>query len=201
MKQAIVFFCSIIILVSCKEKINSVQDVMIALAPDEQKSTIDPSVDNLIKGEKGTQVFIPANALRFKDGTVPTGKVKVELKEFFSVSDFISNGLSTTSDSFLLETNGMLYISATADGKELVIDGNKSYTIAFPKTDSTKNMELFYGDSTATGIVNWRSALPATEGLDATLGYDSLLVDSALYKKEISICSYVDAINNDPILW
>ena len=83
---------------------------MTAMAPPEQGFTIDPSTDNVIKGEKGTQIFIPANALRFPDGTAPTGKVNVELKEFFSISDFVSNSLSTTSDSFLLETAGMLYV-------------------------------------------------------------------------------------------
>jgi len=188
MKQVILVLFSIFILVSCKEKINSVQDVMNTLAPDEQKSTIDPTVDNLIKGEKGTQIFIPANALRFRDGTVPTGKVNIELKEFFSVSDFVSNNLSTMSDSFLLETNGMLYISATVDRKELVIDNNKSYTIAFPKNDSATKMELFYGDSVGTGNVNWRSALPIGEGFGS--GYDSLLVDSTLYEEKMRVCGW-----------
>ena len=165
------------------------QDVMKALDPEKQSSSIDPTVDNIIKGEKGTQIFIPANALRFKDGSIPTGKVNIELKEFFSTSDFISNNLSTVSDSFLLETNGMLYISATADGKELVVDNSKSYTIAFPKSDSTRNMELFYGDSTQAGSINWNTALPTTEGFG--IGYDSLLVDSALYKYKVRICGYM----------
>src|SRR5688500_1157341 len=128
MKQVILLLF-ISLLVSCKQKINSTQDVLNALAPDTQKSLIDPSVDNIIKSKKGTQIFIPANALRFKDGTTPSGKASIELKEFFSISDFVSNRLSTMSDSFLLETGGMLFISATADGKELVVDNDKSYTI------------------------------------------------------------------------
>jgi len=161
---------------------------MNTLAPDEQKSTIDPTVDNLIKGEKGTQVFIPANALKFKDGTTPSGKVNIALKEFFSISDFVSNRLSTMSDSFLLETGGMLFISATADGKELVVDGDKSYTIAFPKSDNTKKMELFYGDSAGTENVNWQSSLPITEGF--SFGYDSLLVDSTLYEYKTRVCGW-----------
>src|SRR6185436_11215674 len=186
MKQIICFLLLSVLFVSCKEKIKSVQGVMKALTPEEQSSSIDPAVDNIIKGEKGTQVFIPANALRFKDGTIPKGKVSIELKEFFSTTDFISNDLSTVSDSFLLETNGMLYISAKADGKELVVDNSKSYTIAFPKKDSVKRMELFYGDSSGKGNINWRSALPIGEGF--MQGYDSLLVDSTLYSYKIRVC-------------
>ena len=195
MRQIILFLCTVLFFISCKEKINSVQDVMDAIAPNEQKFTIDPATDNIIKGEKGTQVFIPANALKFKDGTTPSGRVKIELKEFFSVSEFISNNLSTMSDSFLLETNGMLYIFASADGKELVIDNNKSYTIAFSKNDSTKNMELFYGDSSGTGNVNWQLASPRTEGFG--FGYDSLLVDSALYDEKIKVCGWTWMTSNE----
>jgi len=196
MKQVILVLFSIFILVSCKEKIKSVQDVMNTLAPDEQKSTIDPTVDNLIKGEKGTQIFIPANALRFKDGTIPAGRINIELKEFFSVSDFVSNNLSTMSDSFLLETNGMLYISATADGKELVIDNNKSYTIAFPKIDSTKSMELFYGDSSGSGNINWQPVFRNVEGAP-----DTTIADSTLYEKKITVCGYTSSIDGDDVLW
>ena len=196
MKQFILVTCIICFLGSCKEKINSVQDVMTAMAPPEQGFTIDPSTDNVIKGEKGTQIFIPANALRFPDGTAPTGKVNVELKEFFSISDFVSNSLSTTSDSFLLETAGMLYISATADGKELVIDNSKSYAIAFPKNDSTRNMELFYGDSSGAGSVNWQPVIRGEEG-----SFDSTLTDSTLYVKKITVCGYSSSIGDDNILY
>lgn len=171
---------------------------MTAMAPEQQRSTIDPTVDNVIKGEKGTQIFIPANALRFKNGTTPTGKVNIELKEFFSISEFISNNLSTVSDSILLETSGMLYIAATADGKELVVDKDKSYAIAFPKTDTTKRMGLFYGQPTEIGSVNWRQdGGPAfardSDGLGEGfgIGYDSLLVDSSLYEYKTRNCGWV----------
>lgn len=196
MKLSILFFCTIFLLASCKENINSVKDVMKAMSPDEQKFTIDPATDNIIKGEKGTQIFIPANALKFPDGTAPTGSVKVELKEFFSTSDFASNNLSTVSDSFLLETGGMLYIAATAAGKELVIDNNKSYAIAFPKSDSTKDMELFYGESAGTGNVNWQQAFQGGEGLP-----DTTLDDSSLYERKITACGYTSGINGDTVLW
>src|SRR6185436_7664172 len=79
-------------------------------------------------------------------------------------------------------------ISAKADGKELVVDNSKSYTIAFPKKDSVKRMELFYGDSSGKGNINWRSALPIGEGF--MQGYDSLLVDSTLYSYKIRVCGW-----------
>ena len=199
MKIITFFVFYLFLLVSCKDKINSVQGVMKALTPEGQHSSIDPTIDNVIKGRKGTQIFIPANALRFKDGTIPAGKVNIELKEFFSTSDLISNNLSAVSDSFLLETNGMLYISAMADGKELVIDGNKSYTVAFPKKDSTKNMELFYGESRGKDNINWQPAIPTGEGFP--FGYDSLLIDSTLYQNRITVCGYTSGINDDSVLW
>jgi hypothetical protein len=189
MKQIILLLCTALFVVSCKEKINSVQDVMTAMAPPEQGFTIDPATDNVIKGEKGTQIFIPANTLKFPDGTAPTGKVKVELKEFFSISDFISNNLSTTSNRFLLETAGMLFISATADGKELIIDKSKSYTIALPKEDSTKEMQTFYGD-TVSGAVTWSSGFGWGSEGDEMAGLDSALIDSSMFETKTRVCGY-----------
>jgi hypothetical protein len=58
MRQIILFFGTVLFLASCKDKINSVQDIMSSMSPDKQNFTIDPATDNIIKGEKGTQVFI-----------------------------------------------------------------------------------------------------------------------------------------------
>jgi hypothetical protein len=182
---------------SCKSnRVDSLQDVLTAISPAEQETTIDPSTENIVEGKKGTRVFIPANAFQFKDGTRPTGKIEIQLKEFYSVSEFMSNNLSTLSDSFLLETGGMLFISATADGKELEMDKQKSCVIAFPGKKTGTEMNIFYGDTAAGKNINWQPGPWAREG-----GMDDLLMDSSLYDREITICGYTSSINNDRIEW
>ena len=190
MRSILSLLFSTLLFCSCKEKINSVQDVMNALEPEKQSSSIDPTVDNVIKGEKGTHVFIPSNSLKFKDGTTPTGKVNIELKEFFSVSDFISRNLSSVSENSLLETGGMIYITANSDGRELQLDKTKSLAISFPNGDSTKQMETFYGDTTL-GTINWRPGFGwGIEG-DALAGLDSTLLDSSMFETKTRVCGYV----------
>jgi hypothetical protein len=144
-----------ILLYACKSerKVESLYDVLQSIAPPRQEYTIDPAKDNIITGEKGTKLFLPANLFVYKDGSLPTGKVKVVLEEFFSIAEFASNGLSTMSDSLLLETGGMLNIKVTAEGKKLVVSADKSYVVAFPNK-KVERMDLFYGDRTA-GKINW----------------------------------------------
>lgn len=164
MKFFYLVFSLTLLFSSCKsDKIHSLQDVLDAFSPEEQVMTIDPAKDNMVEGENGTKVFIPANAFQFKDGSLPAGKIVVSLKEFFSISDFISNNLSTTSDGLLLETGGMLFISAASEGKELELNKNKSYVIAFPNKDTVKKMDSFYGVVNTLGQVNWTPAFPERE--------------------------------------
>ena len=184
------YFALLILFFSCKsDRIESLQDVLEGMAPEEQETTIDPTKDNMLTGDKGTKVFIPANAFQFGDGSLPPGKVVVTMQEFVSVSDFISNNLSTLSDSFLLETGGMLFISATSGGKELELSKSKSYVVAFPNKDATKKMETFYGITNPAGQVNWTPAFSWGES-SAGRSLDSTLLDSTMYKPKISVCGW-----------
>jgi hypothetical protein len=167
------------------------------MSPEEQTTNIDPTKDNTINGEKGTKIFIPANAFQFADGSLPTGKIDITLKEFYSNSDFISNNLTTQSYGHLLETGGMVFISASSEGKELEISKIKSYTIAFPGRDTSNRMEPFYGNKDSSGQVSWTPAFMRGEGDPAT-GIDSTLIDSSLYKMNVTVCTYISSwYNND----
>ena len=163
---------------------------MVALAPPEQKFSIDPTQDNFIKGDQGSRIFIPVNAFVLEDGSVPEGKISVFLKEFYSVSDFISEGLSTISDGYLLETGGMLYITAKAGEKKLLLNKTSSLTIAFPKKDSTKKMETFYGDTTSR-TVNWSRGFGGGSEGDGMAGLDTTLIDSSMFETKTRVCGYI----------
>lgn len=179
----------LLFLYSCKTKnIDSLHDVLDELSPKEQEESIDPSKDNMIEGEKGTKVFIPADAFQFKDGTPVTEKVVIYLKEFFSPSDFISNNLSTSSRGYLLETGGMVFISATSAGQELEVNKAKSYVVAFPNKDTSKPMSSFYGAADSSGQINWNPVFNFGEG-DSSFGTDSTLIDSSMYKPMVTVCA------------
>jgi hypothetical protein len=131
------------------------------------KFEISPTTDTLIFGDKGTGIFIESNSLQFKDGSTPTSTIKIELKEYYSISDILSKNLSTISNGRLLETGGMINIQAFSDGKELELKNGKEVIIHFPKDDSKSGMQLFsesQSDS-KTDAIEWKEE-PMTVGYE-----------------------------------
>jgi hypothetical protein len=188
---------SAILLFSCKpDEPASLAEVLETVSPAKQQSSIDPTKDNLVEGKKGTKVFIPANSLQLPDGTYPKGQVTIELKEFYSLTDLLSTNLSTVSDSFLLETGGMIHLAAFSEGKELQVDKEKSLAVAFPNKNASKKMDTFYGDTLSTGQINWQPAFVRGE----TAAMDPY-ADSTLYENKISVCGYTAKIGTDSVSW
>jgi hypothetical protein len=194
----LLFFCA------CKTgknylPVNSGEDISRNLTPQEQLFTIDANKDNLVKGEKGTQLFIPAGALVFEDGSAVKGGAVILLKEFYSSGDMMSANLSSMSDSFMLQTGGMLYMEAKADGKKLQVDGRKSIVISFPRKKGINSMEVFYGRTPVNGAVNWMPGVEQNYGSEAV---DTLLTkDSSLYTEQMRVCSWLASTSNYDIKW
>lgn len=135
--------------------IKSVNDVLANLSKLPQNFEIDPKVENVLKGAQGTVIYIPADAFQLEDGSAPTGKVSIELRECYAISDIIAENLHTQSSDQLLETGGMIYVNATADGKVLTLKKDKAYIAAFPKAKDAKEMELFYNFQRSDTTTTW----------------------------------------------
>lgn len=124
--------------------INSLNDLMTNLSPTLETFEINSQKDSMLIGEKGTTIYFPPNVFQFSDGTSPNGKIKIELKECYNLSTMIAENLSTLSYDQILKTGGMLFLKASADGKELSIKDGESYIICFPKNNEADSMDLFY---------------------------------------------------------
>lgn len=138
------------------EQIKSLTEITDYLSTKVETFEIDPTKDTTLTFEKGTKIYLSANSLQFKDGSSPSGPVKIEIKECYSLADFIGDNLTTTSGNKILETGGMVHISISRNNKPLSIKKNKEYSLYFPKKDEQKQMSLFYGkrDST-TNQIDW----------------------------------------------
>jgi hypothetical protein len=140
--------------------VNSLEDLLATLAPTSQSFKIDPTEEVVLTGDKGTVIYIPADAFQFADGTTPTGKVAIELKECYSLIGMIAENMNTTSEGHVLETAGMTYFNATADGKQLSIKNGKAFVIGFPKGNQTEEMDLFYDfaftDTSSTWVPDYK---------------------------------------------
>lgn len=120
--------------------------------------TISATSDTTIFGQQGTRLFIEKETFQFADGTPVTDSIKIELKEFYKKSDIALADLSTESNGKLLETGGMLNITATSKGQDIEIKSDKRIVVHFPKPkDSYKQMNLFFADENATdsSVTNW----------------------------------------------
>lgn len=125
MRQILFGVIIISILTNCSEKENPTIDEEIQKLSDlPQIFTITSDNIDTIKAKNGTRVIIRPNTFVFNDGQDAKGPIQIELKEVFEKSDMILNGLGTVSDGRLLESFGMIYLRATAEGKELNVKDN-----------------------------------------------------------------------------
>jgi|GEM_PF-3819771 len=133
----------------------SYQEFINHITPKKEIFVIPVTQPIRIEGRKGTLITIPQNAFQYKDGKSVTGNVKIELTEYYTFSDFISNRLSTIADGNLLTTNGMVNIKAMKDTTEIFLKDTTEIELAFPKS-SDERFFTFYGDTLADGRMNWK---------------------------------------------
>lgn len=136
--------------------INSVEEIQDIFKPEGQSFQIDPSNQAFLLGKEGTAIYIPPDAFVLADGTSPVGEVTIELAECYTWSSMIANNLSTTSQGRLLETGGMINLTATLNGTELKIRDGLALGIGMPNV-TEEGMGTYYGQDDGNGNIEWAS--------------------------------------------
>ncbi len=127
---------------------------------DAQVFTISSDQDAMIKGKGGVIVQIPSNSFILPDGK-RVAEVNIKLWEFLTIDDIISADLYTTSAGRLLETGGMIYITAEYQGTCLKLLRSSKIIVKFPTYDRLDSMRTFKGIPLPQ-IVDWKQ----TENVD-----------------------------------
>lgn len=128
------------------------------LAPKVQKFTITPSKREQVVCAQGTTLtFDPGVFLYASSGLPVTEPIDISITEYLTDADIIIAGLTTKSGDHIIETAGMIYVDATANGKPLIVKQGDCYQIEIPANEELANMELFYGAGVGTDV-NWVSA-------------------------------------------
>lgn len=131
-------------------------DSLKSIGQEGQKNEIDPTKDNVIKGKNGTVIYIAANSLVDEKGTPISSKTIIELKEHYSIADYITSNLQTVHNDDILQTQGMIYFSAkTADGTTVEIVKSKPIRIEFPVKEKIAEAKIFTGNRDENGNLNW----------------------------------------------
>ena len=150
--------CCLFFISSCKnEEESTVENTIAPLNSDNlfaQSFSINGGRDTVIIGAQGTQLRIYKNTFVDKNGNPVTGTIEFELKEALTRADILLSGLTTTSDGKALETGGMVYTNATANGEAIAIAPQKYIGIAIPSKEVQAHMQIFTGVPDSNGI-NW----------------------------------------------
>ena len=103
------------------------------IAPKEtQEFVIDNTKDTTIIGNEGTKIFIPANSFVLANAKSASNSVyKIQLQEYYKLSDMIMARLNTTLNGQLFSTGGILNIKVTNNNQECIITPQKAIGIAF----------------------------------------------------------------------
>lgn len=114
----------------------------------QQVFEVNPKKQQTITGNHGTKITFPKGCFAGE-----TEVIKIELKEYYGVSDMLMGGLSTISDGKCIETDGMVYIGAINSKGSMVIP-NKPVSIEMPTAKRKNEIKIFLGDKKKNGL-NW----------------------------------------------
>ena len=128
-----------------------------------QQFKINPEKDTILKGRQGTRLRIAAGTLEEAPGSPAKGPVVINLAEYYRPSDMILAGLATHCGKKILETSGMVHLTATAGGKELTIKKGEGIDIVFGQYSPKEGNEIFVG-TRQHGRIDWQ--LPAKAEAD-----------------------------------
>lgn len=152
-----------LLLIQCNSATEKTESTVKFSANDPFQKTVTPSqffeldanIDNVVEGENGTILIIPKGCFKNSKGEIVTENIKVELSESLSIEEMLLSNLTTTSDGKLLETDGMIYINATANGEQLTINKENPIHIEIPTNKRKEGMMAYKGIRDENGNMNW----------------------------------------------
>lgn len=134
-------------LITCSKKKKEFNGILKPSNITSQFFIVNPSDDTTINTSHAARLVI-------KKGTFLTDdKVTVEIKEVFRPEEILLTGLTTLSNGKLLASAGMLYFSATVNGKN--IEPSLPVKAFIPGNCPDPNMKIFSGEIQSDSSVNW----------------------------------------------
>ncbi|MBG16469.1 MAG: hypothetical protein CL853_08970 [Crocinitomicaceae bacterium] len=111
------------------------------------KATYDSTYGAYLHG-KYTSVYVPSGSYDCN-----CNELTIELKEFFSPSEILLAGLTTTSSDKMLMTGGMIYIMSYCDGKQVALKKGTRAEINFYTI--YESFGIFFGKQ-KDGLIDWK---------------------------------------------
>ena len=178
MRLLTIYFLVIFLLTNCSDQESkSIHEDLKNFAKKHQTFIIKNTKSDTIMTKNGIGLLISQNSFRFKDGRIVDDSIQIEVIEVFTKSDMLFNGVSTTSQGRLIESIGMIKITAQSNGQELFIRDSSSVFLGMPNKREIIEGELFYGKEENEKFVDWEYAggrdttvVSESDGMDAIPG-------------------------------
>jgi mono/diheme cytochrome c family protein len=122
------------------------------------------------------------------------GPVDIEIKEAYTPLEILYAGLSTESGGRLLESGGMVFINAKRNGKQIGL--RKSIDVSIPTNYVNKEMQLFKGEETQNGDIDWKDPQP----LDPVMNRSAIDTGEILFKTSCAGCHSIFKESTGPAM-
>ena len=117
---------------------------------------INNTRDTVLTCAQGTIVHIPANAFIDENGNPVEGEVNFKVLEYYKMEDILLANLTTMSNGKILQTDGMLHLSAyTQDGLSCKLKDGEHLLLKMPTNKMNEDMLFFDGERDADSVMNW----------------------------------------------
>ena len=126
----------------------------------EQVFHIPDDSEFYITAQNGSEIAIPRDAFQDDLGRlIKNRNVQISVVEALSAKDGITNLLITeTAEGEMLESGGMIKVTASLDGKPLKLREDKQLNVDLPSEDLKEDMSVFSGSRDADGLMRWNIA-------------------------------------------
>ena len=131
--------CTAIAFFSCQKAytsltvdLNLYDNFVKANIAEQQVFSIDAATGGAITCNRGSKIVFPPNAFANPDNTITTGSVKITVKEALVKSQWLMEGLSTTTQNGILISGGMLDIAASRSGDGVEVKPSPAMLVPTP---------------------------------------------------------------------
>ncbi len=114
---------------------------------------INVNRDTVLHAGKGAIINIPKGAI----STNGDERVRLEVKEAYSIADMLLAGLTTKAGKDMLSSGGMFYINPAAGSSAKIV---KPLAVSIPTAKQIEGMQLYKGELKGDSTINWVDPKP-----------------------------------------
>ncbi len=141
--------------ISASQSSESLSSILKKLDKTPQSFYIASNQDTIIICGEGTSLKFKGNTFVSETtGKEVIGRIKISVKEYYKLADMLIANLSTTSEKNILETGGMINLTATFNNENCILKKGNTVEIGFPYKRKKENMKIFNGNWT-NNKVDW----------------------------------------------